>query len=842
MPLCCETRGRMGSLFQDLRYGVRMLRKSPGFTAIAALTLALGIGANTAIFSLLNAVMLRRLPVKQPEQLALFGRGRWAGSVDEFPARSMDLFSYQFSREVRKKSRSFSDVAAIDSILFTTHGRVAGGASLEKISAELVSGSFFHTLGVAPFLGRVLSEADDKTPGAHPVAVASYAWWQRQGSDPSVLGNRLTIGKTAYSIVGVTPPGFFGVSVGKSPDLWIPLAMEKEVSPGWNGLDQPLFQSLYVIGRIKPGVSMRQAAADTNILFKQFLHGVAGAQPGRKQLEDISHAQIDLTPAATGLSQLRRQFSAPLMILMAVVGLVLLVACANIANLLLARAAARRREIAVRMSLGAERARLVRQLLVESALLALIGTALGVCFAWWATQLLLTMVSTGSTSVPLNVAPDVQVLGFALLISTLTVMVFGTVPAFYATRLDLAPSLKEGRGTIPVHARSKLARGLIVGQVALSLVLLAGAGLFLRSLMNLMNVDTGFNKQNVLTTEIDPSSSGYQEDEHLERLMQRVEQRVGALPGVQAASFAFMVFNGGAWTSPVVVPGRTAAAKDPNVDHNMGGPQYLQAMGMPILLGRPLGPQDTSTSQKVAVINETLAREYFAGVTPVGRTFSVGDKPEWQNLEVVGVVKDAKYTDLQERPMPAAFYPHSQHPAFLYNFVVRSTGDPKLLAPAITRAINEVDPDLPVGDFTTLSQLVDDSVLDHRLVAQLCTFFALLAAALASIGIYGLMSYGVTRRTNEFGIRMALGAARQDVLWLVLRETLWLVLTGVAVGLVVVPMAGRLATSLLFGLKSYDPVSISTAMLGMIAVALVAGYLPARRATRVEPMAALRYE
>lgn len=832
----------MGSLFQDLRYGLRMLRKSPGFTAIAALTLALGIGANTAIFSLLNAVMLRRLPVRQPEQLALFGHGRWVGSVDNLPARSMDLFSYQFFREVRQQNRSFSDVAAIDSILFTTHGRVADSANLEKTDAQLVSGSFFHTLGVAPFRGRVLEGSDDETPGAHPVAVASYAWWQRRGSDPDVLGKSVTIGKTAYSIVGVTPPGFFGVTVGQSPDLWIPLAMEKELSPGWNGLEKPLFQSLYVIGRLKPDTDMRQAGADTNILFKQFLHGVAGAQPGRKQLEDISHAQIELTPAATGLSQLRHQFSAPLMILMAVVGLVLLVACANVVNLLLARAAARQREIAVRMSLGAERARLVRQLLVESALLSLIGTALGVCFAWWATRLLLMMVSTGSTAVPLDVTPDLQVLGFALLIAIVTVMIFGTVPALYATRLDLAPSLKEGRGTIPVHARSKLARGLIVGQVALSLVLLAGAGLFLRSLMNLMNVDTGFNRQNVLLAEIDPSGSGYQEDEKLERLMQRVEQRVGALPGVQAASFAFMVFNGGAWTSPVVLPGRPNGAKDPEVDHNIVGAQYLQAMGMPILLGRSLGPQDESSSRKVAVINETMVRDYFAGVTPVGRTFSVGDKPEWQNLEIVGVVKDAKYTDLQEKPMSAAFYPHSQHPAFLYNFVVRSAGDPKLLGLAVTRAINEVDPDLPVADFTTLSQVVDDSVLDHRLVAQLCTFFGLLAAALASIGIYGLMSYGVTRRINEFGIRMALGAARKDVLWLVLRETLWLVLIGMAVGLGVFPVAGRLATSLLFGLKSYDPVSISVAMLAMIAVALIAGYLPARRATRVEPMAALRYE
>jgi predicted permease len=626
--------------------------------------------------------------------------------------------------------------------------------------------------------------------------------------------------------------------------------MEKEISPGWNGLDEKLFQSLYLIGRRKTGVSAEQASANTNLLFKEILHEYVGPNPDQKQLDNIQHAQIQLTPAATGLCQLRNQFSSPLKILLAVVAMVLLVACANVANLLLARAAARQREIAVRMSLGAGRGRLIRQLLVESALLALTGAVLGVGFAWWATQLLLIMVSTGSATAPIHVTPDVQVLGFALVSSILTVILFGTVPAFYATHLALTPALKEGRGTIPSQSRSLLSRGLIVGQVALSLVLLVGAGLFLRSLENLVTVDTGFNKQNVAQMGIDPGGAGYQPDARLGNAMEQVEQRVSALPGIQSASFALSVFNGGGWTDPVTVPGRMGPQNNGDVTHDIVGSQYLKTMGMPIVLGREFGPQDTASSRKVAIINETMARTYFGGISPLGHTFGVGGGPgtsagipQWQNVEVVGVVKDAKYMTLDEKQMPAAFYPHSQHAGiFLYSFVVRYTGDLKLVAPEIGRAVHQVDPNLPVDDISTLDQVIDDSVLDHRLLAQLCTFFGGLATFLACIGIYGLMSYGVTQRTNEFGIRMALGARRQDVLRLVLREALWLILIGVSVGLVLAPVASRLAASLLFGLKSYDPLTIVSAMVAMIAVALVAGYFPARRATKVDPMVALRYE
>jgi len=838
----------MTGFIQDIRFGLRQLRKSIGFSSVAIITLALGIGANTAIFSLLNAVLLRNLPVQEPQQLVLFGKGSWRGSVGSLPNRSWQLFSYPFVREFRQKNQVFSEVGAVNSILFTTHGRVAGGTNLEKVGAELVSGSFFHVLGVTPILGRVFADSDDQTIGGHPVAVASYSWWQRRfGKSPDVLGKSVTIGSTVYTLIGVAPPDFFGVTVGQSPDIWIPLAMEKEISPGWNGLDKNLFQSLYVVARRKPGVSVEQANANTNLLFKQILHGYVGSQPSQQELNDIDHAQIVLTPAGMGLSQLRRQFSAPLKILMAVVGLVLLVACANIANLLLARATARRREIAVRMSMGAARWRLIRQLLIESALLGVGGAILGAWLAWWAMRLLLMMVSTDSGAIPLQVSLDQTVLVFTALIGFLTVLLFGTVPSLYAIRFELTPSLKEGRGTTSGRSSNLLARGLVVAQVAASLVLLVGAGLFLRSLVNLTNVDTGFDKHNVLITSIDASGAGYHEDPRLESVMQQLEDRVNALPGIQAASFSFSVFGGG-WTNVVRVPGRPKN-DDPEVFHNIVGSRYLDAMGMPIVLGRGLLPQDSSTSKRVAVINETFARDYFAGESPLGRTFTIADdsggdsqQAEWQNIEVVGVVKDAKYEGLEEKQTPAAFYPHSQHPGFLYNFVVRHSGDRQVASRAITKTVNAIDPNLPVDDFTTLSQAVDDSVLNHRLIAQLCSFFGLLAVLLACIGLYGLMSYGVTRRTNEFGVRLALGADRGNVVWLVLRETLVLIASGVVIGLAIVPTVSRFIVSLLFGLKPYDALSVISAIFALSIVVLLAGYFPARRAARVDPMVALRYE
>jgi len=837
------------AFFKDVFYAVRVLGRNRIFTATAILTLALGIGANTAIFSLLNAVMLRTLPVRDPQQLVLFGKGLATGSTGFLPNESTTLFSYPFYRQLRRDNRVFSDVIATNSTLFGTHGRVAGRKDFEKVNVELVSGNYFHALGVNPIHGRVLADADDDKPGAHPVAVASWSWWQqRLGANPGAIHRTVTMGSTAYTIVGVAPPGFFGLTVGQSPDLWVPLAMEKEISPGWNGIEKNLFQSLHLFARVKPGVSLQQAQADTNFHFYQIMRAFAGNEHSQLALDGLKRARIDLTPAATGRSEIRKQFSSPLKILMAVVALVLLIACANVANLLLGRAAVRQREIAVRLSLGAARARLVGQLLAESGLLALAGGAVGATLGWGGSRLLLALVSTGSETVPLRVPLDLRVFAFTLGITVLTVFVFGVLPALQTTAAQPIGALRGGRGTVGLPARNRLSRGLVIGQVAMSITLLAGAGLFLRTLSNLINIDTGFDKHNVLYTGVDFPAAGYLPDPRTESVMERVEERLNSMPSIHGASFAFFVFNGGGWTTSIKVPGRPESPADPDADLNIVGPRYLDAMKMSIVAGRGLNVRDNMASRKIAVVNETMVRTYFGGVSPIGRTFSIDDDEdrgtEFGDIEVVGIVRDAKYEALDEKPMPAAFFPHAQHASFrsIGSLVARYTGDPAVAQAELRSAIREVDPNLPLGEVTTLERAIGDSVVNKRLAAQLCTFFAALAALLACIGIYGVMSWAVARRTNEFGIRMALGAGRGFVLWTVLRETLRLAIIGAAIGLALALASSRVTSSLLFGIQAYDPFVLTLAILAMIAVAALAGYLPARRATRIDPMAALRYE
>ena len=834
----------MSTLIQDLKFGLRVLAKQPGYTAIAVLTLALGIGANTAIFSVLNAVMLRKLPVDNPQQLVLFGSARSAGSSDDFA--DTEIYSWAFYRDLRQKNQVFSDVSALLSILFTgMHGAVGGRAELEPLNVQLVSGNYFSLLGINPILGRSFTEAEDDPAGGHPEAMISYSWWDRRaGRDPAIVGKTVTLGSTVYTIIGITPRGFFGTTVGESPDLWIPLSMEKQISPGWNGLDNKSFQSLYILARLKSGVSTSQAQANVNLLARQLWQGYAGSTLSKRQQDELQRAKIELTPVERGLPRLSRRAALPLQILMAVVGLVLLIACANIANLSLARAATREREIAVRMSLGAGRTRLIRQMLTENLLLALSGGVLGVLFAWWAGNGLLAMMPHGPEPLPVDVRPDAYVLGFTFIVSLATALLCGIAPALRATRIALGPSLKEGRGAISVASRTKLAKILIVSQVALSLTLLIGAGLFLRTLVNLSNVDTGFNKENILTFGIDPPSVGYKEDLRLMTLYQQIEQRVSALPGVRADSISLFTFDQGEWTDSVSVIGRTPTPEDDMMaTHNVVGPGYFETMGIPLMVGRGFGPQDTGASPKVAVINETFARWYFPGGSPIGRHFGLGSDPKNSNdIEVVGVVKNAKYQDLRERPFPAAYYPYTQRVQYLNDFEVRYTGNPEVMVGEVRQAIGQVDHSLPVTYVGTMVEQVNRSIVGQTLVARLSTFFGLLAAFLACIGIYGLTSYAVTRRTNEIGIRMALGAERSGVLWMVMRESLTLVLVGVAIGIAGALAAGRLISIVLYDTKATDPLTITASALVMIAVAALAGYLPARRAAKVDPMVALRYE
>ena len=840
----------MGTILQDLKYGLRVLLKKPGFTLIALLSLALGIGANTAIFSLTDAVLIKTLPVRQPEQLVLFGNGRDMGVKVGLPNSSFDLFSYPFYRQVQQRLDLFSGVASLLSMQWNVHGVVnegggnGSGSEIEQMRVQLVSGTYFPVLGVNAGIGRVFTDADDQTPGGHPIAVVSYAWWQKRlGGDPSAVGKTITIDNTAYTIVGVAPKEFFGTTVGSAPDLWIPLAMEKQLPPAhFDGRNNDSWQSLFIIGRLQNGVTAAQANSAVNLLFKQSLMARAGAQPSARDLQDMQKASVELTPVSRGLSTLRRQFSLSLKVLMGVVALVLLIASANVANLLLAHGAARSREFAVRLAVGARRTRLVRQLFTESALLALLGGIFGVALSSWGSRLLLVMASDGPEAVPVDVTPNLRILGFTIGVSALCAIVFGTVPALRAARTEPNTSLKGGRTTSAL--RNPLGKTFVIAQVALSLLLLVGAGLFVRTLINLQSIPTGFNQENAMLFQVDTSATGYkQDDPRLGALLSDVENNVRAIPGVQAASFASYTFNQGLWSSGAYTNEQNSVTDDNReVRNNIVGRDFFAAMGIPLVLGRTFGPQDTENSPRVAVISESMAQRFFPNVSPLGKHFRIDDPGAPGEIEVIGVVKDAKYLALTEKFEPIAFYPHTQRRYPLLNFVVRFSGPASNVVPQIRQTIKQVNHNLPVDDVVSLSDHIGRALVQQKLVARLASFFGLLALLLACVGLYGVMSYGVARRTNEIGIRMALGAQNRSVLWLVLREALLLVGIGLVVGVLASLAVTKTAASLLYELKPNDPLTIVGATLLLALVALVAGYLPARRAAQVDPMVALRDE
>src|SRR3984885_704693 len=829
------------SFFQDIAYGSRAFLRSPALTIVALLSLALGIGANTAIFSLLDAVMLRFLPVKDPAQLVLLGKGNTSGITDDF-ARTQ-LYSYPFYRQMRGENQVFSDSAAIFSMTNEVHGFVEGRTESEPMNVQLVSGTYFSTLGVRAMVGRTLNDRDDDSEGDHPVAVISYDWWNRSlARDPNILNRTLKLGATTYNIIGVAPREFFGTKVGEAPDMWVPLSMVKEVPPNFGGYKDNFSESLLIMARLKPGISISAATSNVNLLFRQILLGFPDAKLSQENLQKLDRTTVPLTSMATGISGLRGQFSTSLQILMAVVALVLLIACANVANLLLARSTARARELAVRHALGARRTRIIRQLITESLLLALAGGTLGVALASVANRLLLRMVSGGLDPIPLDVSIDPRLLLFTLAVTIATALIFGTVPAFRATRLVLTDTLKAGRGAHSASGKNPLAKALVISQVALSLVLLVGAGLFLRSLVNLNNVDTGFNKQNVLRLEIDSSSAGYTPGEPREvALDQQIEERVSTLPNVKAASFSAFTFHEGSWNSKVVVPGINID-EDINVKHNVVGAGYFATMQIPLLAGRNFSPSDASTSQTVAIISEHTAKVLFPLLDPIGRHYYLGDNKPEDEVTVIGVAKDVKFDDLAEEPVNLDYIPYTQHPWDFGDFEVRYTGDFASVAAAVQQTIHSIDRNLPITRVKTLDEQVARSITNQRLVAQLSAFFGLLAVFLSCIGIYGVMSYVVTRRTNEIGIRMALGAGRPNMLWMVLREILLLVSIGLVIGVPVTLAGDRLVSNMLFGLSPTDPLTLVGATVLLLIIAAIAGYLPARRASRIDPMVALRYE
>jgi predicted permease len=829
-------------LMQDLRYGLRTLRKSPGFTAVAALSLALGIGANTAIFSLINALMLRPLPVKNAQELALFSIAR--------PSRADHGLNYTTYEMFRDGNQSFTGVIAAD------HGWRARllvnepGAGVESVQEQRVSGNFFSVLGVNAVVGRTLIEADDNPSNSEPGAVISYEYWRRRfGLDPQVVGRQVTVNNTALTIVGVAPPGFFGFEVGSRPEIWSPSKGDKR---RWWGFR--------VIGRLRPGVGMAQAQAEMETIFQRLLHDEAARSPNWTPTGRRIHFErhISLESGSAGHTDLRRQFRQPLFILMMAVALTLLIACVNVANLLLARAATRRKEISVRLALGAGRFRLLRQLLTESVLLSLLGGVAGLLFARVFLRGLIIYLPQYPHKTALDVSPDARVLAFTLLVSVLTGLLFGLAPAWQATRIHLTASLKDQTGASASRSRLTLNKALVVAQVALSLFLLIGAGLFARSLRNLRTLDAGIDYENVVQFWLDTNEN--YGAERLSDLYKRMLARLESLPGAQSATLSNYSLLSDFYRNDVVsIPGYTPAPdEDMSSKCITVGPRFFETMKMPILAGRDFGAQDerppappkvasaatgpknpAETPPLSAVVSQTMARYFFGNENPVGKRFLDDGQP----VEIIGVARDSKHITLREQPQRVFYLYYFQQPGRgVARLQLRVSGEPVDYTATIERLAREFDPQAPVVELRMMRDSVDASLTQDRFIAQMGSAFSLFALLLACVGLYGVMSYTVARRTNEIGIRIALGAQRRDVVGLVLRETMLLVIIGVIIGLSAALGATRLIASLLYGLTPNDPLTIGLASMLLLTVAALAGYLPARRASRVDPMVALRHD
>lgn len=822
-------------LLQDLRYSLRMLRKNPMFTAITLCVLMIGIGANTAIFSVIDVVLIKMLPVKNPQELVSL-------SYRDDRGREFDWFSYPMYQQIRDRNEVFSGVFASTTSAYKfditfTGPRTSGQSETAKI--KLVSGTYFPVLGVNAALGRVLGADDDNVAGASPVAVISYGYWKRRlGLDPTVVGKTFTVQQTVFTIVGVTPPGFFGDTVGDSPEMWVPLSMKNQLD-NEGILNVPNTSWLYILARLKPGISPQKAAASMSVL----LQAVTGEQMGPKAGSVKTPAE--LKPASKGLDMLRERFSQPLKILMGVVALVLLVACISVASLLAARATARQKEIAVRATLGASSRRLLQQLLTESILLAFMGGALGLLFTWWMNHLLPALLFDRNTL--LNLELNRRVLGFSLLVSLLTGIIFGLAPALQVLRPNLAYTLKDDRGGSR-RLHFSLRKILVAAQVAVSILLLVVAGLFVRSLERLKDVDVGFNKENLLLVRLEPGAD--LGPGKLKTVYQDLLEKVSALPGVKSCSLSFGSFaDGDIRLGPIAVEGYTPkAGEDLTLHSTVISPGFLATMGIPLLQGRDFRPQDNSTVPKVAIVNETFAHYYFGNASPLGKRLGLG-RIERRPFEIIGVAKDAKYDDLKEQGQRfyyTSFLQDDEMLPIVRLLEVRTLADPSAVAAEVRDKVGSTSSSLRVFAVKTMTGQVADSMRQQSMLAKLSSSFGLFALLLACVGLYGLMSYVVTCRTNEIGIRMALGAERADVLWMMLREGFLLALIGVAVGVPAALAAAKLASSLISGLlfqvKIGDPQVIAASAVIMTLVALLAGYLPARRAAKTDPLQAIRYE
>ena len=866
----------MTNLLQDLRYGIRMLFRQKGVTAIALLSLALGIGANTALFSIVDAMLLKMLPVKDPARLVLFRSmaprefsvGSYTGNSNTDQAtgqRTMTSFAFQSFKRMREQESPLSEVFAFGNVGLT----VNADGQADVASGQAVSGNYFRGLGVQPVIGRVLTDEDD-IPNATAVAVLSHRYWQlRFGGDKSVVGKQINLNNVPFTVIGVTTPGFEGtMGVGSSQDVTVPIAWEPQlyVDKQRSNMNGAGVWWLRIMGRLKPGATPEQARGQ---LENSFLQSVIEHRTARQtqaqanngnpisNLDPKQYPHLFIDPGGQGEMNTRRYYAPSLYLLLGVVGLVLLIACANVANLLMSRAASRQKEIGLRLALGASRSRLIRQLLTESVLLSVIGGILGILFAIWIKDGLLAVNDWGGRGMrSLDTRLDLRVLGFTLALSLLTGIVFGIAPAWRSTRVDLTPTLKDGgRGSSSVH-RSLLSRGLVVLQVALSLLLLIGAGLFVRTLRNLQKVEPGFDTQNLLLFGVQPSLIGYK-DEKLTQLYSQLSERIEAISGVQAVTFSRQaLLSQGASSSSVYLRSALNAPPDSEGRIKSNGEGYrhsvrenfLEAMGIPLLFGRTFRPQDDAKASRVVIVNQTFANKYFPGENVVGKRFTF-DSSKPDELEIIGVAKDAKYTSQRDEIPPTVYSSYRQERSMGNAvFEVRTAGDPNAVIGALRQAVKEVDPNLPLSNVKTQVEQGDETLRMERLFAKLLTLFGLLAQQLASIGLFGVLAYAVSQRTHEIGIRMALGASRFDVLKMIVRQGMTLAGIGVVLGLIGSYVLTKYLESwvnlsqMLFGVKVSDPATYGVIAVLLTLISLVACYVPARRATKVDPLVALRYE
>jgi predicted permease len=829
------------TIWQDLRHGARLLRLNPAFAVVAILSLALGVGANTAIFQLLDAVRLRTLPVKDPQQLVEVRIAETPGGrTGQFSSRRPNLTNPLWEK-IRDRQEAFSNA-----FVWSANGfNLTAGGEARYASGLWVSGDFFNTLGVTPVVGRLLNPEDDRRSCAAPPAVISYGFWQREyGGNPSAVGRSVMLDGHAYDIVGVSPASFFGVEVGRTFDVAVPLCAEPLSRGARTLMDKPDGWFLAMFGRLKPGWTMERATTHLASLSAPIFQETLPTRYGQEDAKRYLAFKLGSFPAGTGVSTLRRNYESPLWLLLATTGLVLLIACANLANLMLARATAREREMAVRLAIGASRQRIVRQLLAESLLIAGTGAAFGALLAQWLSAFLVDFLTTENNRIFVALTLDWRVFAFAAGLAMITCLVFGLMPAIRATGLAPGAAMKAGsRGSTDTRERFGMRRVLVVGQVALSLVLVVGALLFVRSLRNLMTLDAGFKQDGILIVNYDLRGAGVAE-ERRNALYAEITLRVASLPGVTSAAAAFIVpVSGSGWNNNILVDGKKP--EKPVVNFNQVSAGYFKTMGTPMLAGRDFGPQDTTASEKAVIVTELFAGKFFPGKNPIGEAFQIEEPPgEPRPLNrIVGLVKDTKYTDLREEFKPIGFFAMSQErkPENFLQLVVRSDLPLTTITSEISTVAAQVSPSI-VLQFQTMRSQVRESLLRERLMATLSGFFGVLAALLATIGLYGVMSYMVARRRNEIGIRMALGADRGHVVRMVMREASVLLVAGVIVGLVMAVAAAKTATTLLFGLQPGDPVTLAAAAAGLGMVAMLASYLPALRASRLEPTEALREE